>query len=165
MPGYFVSVPRAFREVCKLGAHLAGLTTHIVAPRWMAWRYLHAEIHNVIAPLPFLFAYLVPAVLILGLRQPRPSWSAFVRQSGVGGCLLIVVSILFRLDLWWLDDQRLPFFADVVFAGLLCWAVLGRRPWRAKPTWLDRLGRGVAGYWAVAFLIRAADHLWFGCGG
>jgi hypothetical protein len=130
----------------------------------MVWIYLHAAIHNVIAPLPFLFGHLVPAVLILGLRQPRPSWGHFVRQSGVGGCFLLAVYVLVvRLETWWLAGDRLPFFTDLAFAVLLFWVVLGRPPWRAEPTWLDRLGRGVAGYWAFWLLIRAADHLWFGC--
>src|SRR5690349_17630127 len=75
VPGNLHGVPRALREVCELGFQLAGLTPWTTPnPRWIVWIYLHAAIHNVIAPLPFLFGHLVPAVLILGLRRPRPSW-------------------------------------------------------------------------------------------
>src|SRR5947209_11493783 len=130
----------------------------------MMWQFLHTAIHNAVAPLPFLFGHLVPSILILGLRQPRPSWGHFVRQSGVGGCLLLALYVVVvRLEVWWLAGERLPYFTDVAFAGLLVWVVLGGRPWRAEAAWLDRLGRGVAGFWAVWLLIRAADHLGFGC--
>jgi hypothetical protein len=129
----------------------------------VGWLFLHVEIHNLLAPLPFLFGYLVPTALILGLRQPRPCWGHFVLQSGVGGCLLVLLYALVRLEIWWIGGERVPFVADAIFSGLLLWVVLGRRPWRAEPTWLDRLGRGVAGYWMLALLARAADHILLGC--
>ncbi len=164
MPGYFVTVPRALRDLCRVAYDLAGATTWTMpGPRWMGWMDLHVAIHNLLAPWPFLLGYLVPAVLILALRQPRPSWRHFVRQSGVGGCLLLATYAVVRLEIWWIGGERIPFAADAVFAGLLLWVVLGRRPWRAEPTWLDRLGRGVAGYWMLALMARAADHVLLGC--
>jgi hypothetical protein len=165
MPGYFVTLPRAFRELCRLAFQLAGLSPWTVpGSRGVGWQFLHVEVHNLLAPLPFLFGYLVPAVLILGLRQPRPSWGHFVRQSGVGGCLLLFLYAIVRLEIRWIGGEKVPFIADAVFAGLFLWVVLGRRPWSAEPTWLDRLGRAVAGYWMLALLARGADHILLGCG-
>jgi hypothetical protein len=164
MPGYFVTLPRAVRELCHLAFQLAGLSAWTVpGSRGVGWWFLHAEIHNLFAPLPFLFAYLVPTVLVLGLRQPRPTWGHFVRQAGIGGCLLVFLYAFVRLEIWWIGGEKIPFVIDAVFSGLLLWVVLGRHPWRAEPTWLDRLGRGVAGYWMLALLARAVDHIVFGC--
>jgi hypothetical protein len=163
-PGYLANLLRGCREIYDLTLQLAGLVPWATSnPRWMAWRYLHAAIHNVLSPWPFLFGYLVLAVLILGFRRPRPSWRQLARRSGFGGCLLLFIYAFVRLDLWWLGGENLPFVADAVFAGILLWGVLGRRPWHAEPTWLDRLGRGVVIFWILFLSIRAADHTLFGC--
>jgi hypothetical protein len=165
MPGYFVSVPGAFREIWDQALQLAGLAPWTTpGPRWVAWQFLHVSVHNLLAPLPFLFGYLVPTVLIMGLRQPRPSWRALVREAGFGSCLLVFLYAFVRLELWWLGGEKLPFAADAVFAGALVWVVLGRRPWHVEPMWFDRLGRVVATYWIIAFSLRAADHILLGCG-
>jgi hypothetical protein len=166
MPGYFVTLPWAFREMCALILQLSGIAEWSrPATPLGPWRELHIAVHNVLAPWPFLFGYVLPAVLVLGLRQPRPSWRALVLRSGFGSCLLVVLYALVRLEVWWLAGDRFPFYADAAFAIFLLWVVLGRPPWRADPTWLDRLGRGIGLYWVVFFAIRAADHFWLGCGG
>jgi hypothetical protein len=165
MPGYFVSVPRAVREAYDLGLQLAGLAPWTTpGTRLVAWRFLHVAAHNVVRPGPFLLGYLVPAVLILGLRQPRSSWRRLIRQSGYGSCLLLGLYPLVRLEAWWLGGEHTAVAADAALAGALLWVVLGRRPWHAEPTWLDRLGRGVASCWIIVLLLWAADQVLFGCG-
>jgi hypothetical protein len=165
MPGYFVSVPRAVREAYGMGLQLAGLAPWTTpGTRQVAWLYLHAAAHNVVAPGPFLLGYLVPAVLILGLRQPQSSWRGLIRQSGFGSCLLLGLYPLVRLEVWWLGGAGSAYAADAAMASVLLWAVLGWRPWQAEPTWLDRLGRGVASCWIIVLSLWAADHVLCGCG-
>lgn len=165
MPGYFVSVPRGVREAYDVGLQLAGLapwTTPYTRP--VAWRMLHAAVHNIVAPCPFLLGFLVPAVLIVGIRPPRTRLRQLVRWPGFGSCLLLGLYPLVRLEAWWLGGEHAVAAADAAMAGVLLWAVLGRRPWHPEPAWLDRLGRGIAFGWIVILSMRVADHVLLGCG-
>jgi hypothetical protein len=59
------------------------------------------------------------------------------------------VGCLVTFDLQSVGNFILPPWSFLVFALFLLWPLLGIPPWRAEPTWIDRLGRAVGWGWIV----------------
>jgi hypothetical protein len=98
--------------------------------------------------LNFLF-FLLPALVVVRLRRPRPPLRSLVRQPGFVACSLPLVVILASLPLSLLPLSGLAeqaiaigFQTLLIATAPLAWAFLmasGR--WSPEPGWIDRLGR------------------------
>jgi hypothetical protein len=119
---------------------------------------------------------LMPAMLAIRLRRPRPTWRRLSRQPGVvacaagtaamaAGCLIVAVRLLFNSPTgpsfdsqgWLTVESRVPV---AILASWLLLALSGR--WRAEPGWVDRVGRFLGFYWVGVWLFRwyAIVHIW-----
>ncbi len=159
MPGYFVSIPSNFLEVCETALRLGGwLPWSSEHPPGLAWMTLHLGVHNVLHGFRFLFGYLVVAVLVIGLRGAQPPFGDLLRQSGFGASLFLFMLPWIYLQIWWLNGEKFPYWIYLIFACILIYILLGRPPWRARAGWIDRLARVVAWYWVVAMVVWAVDE-------
>ena len=162
-PGYLVGIPyyllEALDAVLRFADRLPWTSEH---PRALGWMTLHLAAHNVLHGFRFLFGYLVVAVLVIGLRQPRAPFRELIRQPGIGGCLFLVVIPWIYLEIWWLNGERFPYWIYIIFACGLIYILLANPPWRAASGWIDRLSRAVAWYWVMAMVVWAADEGYLG---
>ena len=106
----------------------------------------------------FLY-FLLPAFLMLRLRQPRPAMHSLVRQPGFAACAAPVSCYLAALPL----SLLAPFVSAgevieiagqmlVASATPLAWCFLAvTRRWAAEPRWIDRLGRILGALWMASF--------------
>ena len=124
----------------------------------------------VVAPWTFL-------LLVLRMRQPRPSWPRIWRQPGMAACLAAVLGWLWTLVPLLLamnvgsvarsrriitpEDWAQRYLGDEVFmyVGLAVWATwivqyMSRR-WRKPADWIDVMGRIVGVLWIVIGLVWA----------
>lgn len=118
--------------------------------------------------LPRYAAVLMPALLIIRLRRPRPPLRKLFRQPGaaasaagtaalaIGGMILLAGWLCNSghyvpggTHAWRLILLRVP-VAVLAAWGLL--AISGR--WRPEPTWIDRAGRLVGGFWITLWMLR-----------
>jgi hypothetical protein len=124
------------------------------AASWLSWSAVVLS-HSAFCLSPLPAAWTV-AALVLRLRAPRPPLARLMRQpgavAGVAATLVIALGIGHYLsDLPRSSWHDAPFeytnyaLGCAVAAGWLILA-LSRR-WRAEPSWLDRLGRGLGVYW------------------
>jgi hypothetical protein len=86
---------------------------------------------------------------LLRLRRPRPPLHEIVRQSGMVVCLGMSLATIVDVDIIWMTGTDvispfLPMFALVLFSPLL-----GAYPWKAEPSWIDRLGRAIGWGWII----------------
>lgn len=102
---------------------------------------------------PVLLGLMVAQPMIR-LRRPRPPMSEVIRQSGFVTCLigLALVAMLMSLGDAWFSGVALTVGLTRVLILLMLWPLLGLRPWRAEPSWVDRLGRAVGWGWILALL-------------
>jgi branched-subunit amino acid ABC-type transport system permease component len=107
------------------------------------------------------------AQVALRLLRPRPPLEQLVRQAGFVACLAAVAGYLCLWDLSCMKEiDRVcghcpgpltgPPWSLPESAILLTWPLLGLRPWRKDPGWLDRLGRSVGWGWIVAVAAATA---------
>jgi hypothetical protein len=98
--------------------------------------------------LNFLF-FLLPAVLIVRLRRPRPPLRSLIDQPGFVACALPVVIVLVTLPLafWPLPGAaggavEFGVQALLITASPLAWvSLIATRRWNPERSWIDRLGR------------------------
>jgi hypothetical protein len=127
---------------------------------------------GVLAPLAVALSL---SLWILRWRQPRPDLRRLFKQPGmiassatVFATSIFLLKVLFReyyldvsgsfiFDLHRVWIWRLPWNGEIVaVAWILLW--LGGN-WRSEPSWIDRAGRVLGGYWVVSgvffdFLLR-----------
>ena len=107
-----------------------------------------SELANLIS---CLLVTLVPALLLIRLRWPRPPLTQVIRQPGFGACATLVLGTLVIVDLYYLfrfdpgPTVLLPSSSVVML-----WFVAGLPPWRPEPSWVDRAGRAAGIAWIVA---------------
>lgn len=134
------------------------------------------------AVLPFLMT-LTPAVLLIGLRRPRPVLRRLARQPGMAACcaamLPMTVTLAGMAQVNWLRDPKSAgdpmVWLESAFAVaeggaltgiwvLAAWLVLaiGSRR-RAERGWIDRLGRLVGIGWllVLAVYFLGDDSTWW----
>lgn len=134
--------------------------------------YLELLTELVILTSPFLAALTV-ALLPIRLLGPRPRWRRVTRQPGMmAACATLLSLALSGFTIFggwlafdptghttaWFRGAEAVYIAHL-FVGmsiLVAWMTLlvGRR-WCAEPSWIDRLGRGLAVYWIVGGLLVA----------
>ncbi len=130
------------------------------APRdtiWSLARTIPLARFLTIVLLNFL-GFLLPAFLVLRVRRPRPPPRLIVVQPGFAGCAAPVALVLFFVPLSLLApavmEQRIVMIAAlglIVAAVPLAWlALIATRQWAPEPSWIDRLGRGLAALWTLA---------------
>jgi hypothetical protein len=129
---------------------------------------------------PCLFCLSV-ALILLRLRQPRPSIQRIFRQPGMVACTAVLVrtGIFFLLVstgflgawVWGVDPlrsyvgrrdlllvnfwvTRLQESGDLVAMGWITLSLSG--VWRSEPSWIDRAGRAIGIYWIVGHLLLNA---------
>lgn len=112
-----------------------------------------------------LLICLIPGVLLMRLRRPRPPWPELAHQPGFLACALLIATGFCLATLAALPSALLgspPHWlimaVPVLMAALvpMAWAILALRGvWRPESHWLDRLGRAVG----VAWTISSAAHL------
>ena len=101
------------------------------------------------------------AQVSLRLLRPRPPLGHLVRQAGFVACLAAIAGYLWLWDLSCTKEvYRVCGRCPGPFAGppwslqesaiLVIWPLVGLRPWRKDPGWLDRLGRAVGWGWVLA---------------
>lgn len=114
------------------------------------------------------------AIIPLRLRRPRPSRARLMCQPGmVAACaaaVALAVGIVswslipshLRLsiqnpvaDFWLGQGEQVGFSVAASWLGL----VLIRR-WRAEPSWIDRLGRAIGGFWLAVFFALGPFTRW-----
>ncbi|MDB5352456.1 MAG: hypothetical protein JWN86_3703 [Planctomycetota bacterium] len=120
-----------------------------------------------IAMLPVVWAWTL-ALIPLRLRGPRPSYRRLYRQPGWTAAIATLIGPLGEMCRWaWFillpfgSSIRfdLPFAPFDVFRRLLppiglavalAWTLLFLSGgWRAEPSWIDRLGRGLGAMWIL----------------
>ena len=84
------------------------------------------------------------------LRSPRPPLRHMARQAGFVASVAALFGYAVTLDIQSIGNFILPPWSFLVLALLLLWPLLGIRPWRTEPSWIDRLGRAVGWGWIVA---------------
>jgi hypothetical protein len=110
------------------------------------------------AVIPYL-ATLTPAVVIMRLRQPRPSLRRVGRQPGSIACTVATVAM--AIEALWIASLLargsgcinastvfVGYAQQVSFAVVGGWVTLalsGR--WRSEPGWIDRIGRILGVIW------------------
>lgn len=134
---------------------------------WSDWRgYLFGKNEFAVSFLRFanlcllnLLMFLIPGMLLMRLRRPRPPWSDLRRQPGFLACALLslFLAMLFleMLPLSFLGPPPRRLFMTVpwlVSASVpIAWVVLALRgSWKPEPHWLDRLGRVVGVVWTIS---------------
>ncbi|MFO0957636.1 MAG: hypothetical protein U0800_09255 [Isosphaeraceae bacterium] len=119
---------------------------------------------------PFASA-LAPTLLALQLRPPRLPLRRLVRRPGTAACLAASLALLVRaIELasftwknylsdfrWWHDFESMCQFLPheeglaVAVAWLVLGIALGLHP---EPTWIDRAGRAVGGFFLACLVLR-----------
>ena len=89
---------------------------------------------------------------LLRLARPRPPLAEVVRQSGFVTCLigLATVAMLLSIGSMWFSGLALTLGLTRGLFLLMLWPLLAVPPWRAEPSWVDRLGRMVGWGWILA---------------
>lgn len=135
---------------------------------WIYWKDLVLRAAHMATP----FASVMAATLLaLRLRSPRhPLWR-LVRRPGTAACLAASVALAVRAiwfasltwknylsDFrWWLDFESMCMFLpyEEGLAVAVAWLVLGVAGClRPEPTWLDRTGRTVGGFFLACMALR-----------
>jgi hypothetical protein len=118
--------------------------------------------------MPRYVAIAMPALLLIRLRRPRSSLRRLSRQPGAVACAAGTAAIftggLIALAgtigggwylipseprAWPIVEARVPM--AVVTAWIILW-LSGR--WRSEPSWMDRSGRALGGFWISLWLSR-----------
>jgi hypothetical protein len=109
-----------------------------------------------------LLASLVPALLIIRLRRPRPPFRLVIRQPVFAVCAALIVGALVVVDLHFLFriDLR-PTVVLLTSCMILLWIVAGLPPWRPEPSWIDRAGRAAGVGWIIASFLVSVVY-WLG---
>jgi hypothetical protein len=126
---------------------------------WRAWYWLQGPVSCFVVPW-------MAALIVIRLRRPRPSRFRLACQPGFIACVAVMASLVPGLA-WYLTIQHRPGFQrDVGFeqawgivtrwtntAVIGSWLALalGRR-FRPEPSWIDRTGRVLGGYWIFRLL-------------
>jgi hypothetical protein len=111
-------------------------------------------------------------VLALRIRPPRPGWRRVGRQPGFAACLAVAVTAVFQCFFgaphllatagnsvrWELQAflflMRIVLPYDTTIAIVSVWLVLAvGGVWRAEPSWVDRAGRVLGGYFIAAAVV------------
>lgn len=142
-------VPRA-RSWCQLASELLGASVWNLSQ----WQRAQGVISEIISEwlVMFLSSVLVGLTLaqpLIRLRHPRPPLRAFSRQSGFVACMTVIVATLVIVDLGWFGKIRLSALKMLGVSLVLLWPILQLPPWRAEPSWVDRLGRAVGVGWII----------------
>jgi hypothetical protein len=91
---------------------------------------------------------MAPAILILRLRRPRPSWSDLVRQPGFWACAAPVLAAVCVPALGvYFGIWTVAILPGSVIAAWIALAL--SRQWRNEKSWVDRAGRLVGVYWII----------------
>ena len=120
---------------------------------WL-WQWLHGVGSCFVVPM-------MAALVVIRLRQPRPSLRRLGRQPGFVACLAMLSSLV-PGGLWVATFYHLPgqtfnviwtiitYYTDsAVLGSWLALSLAGR--WRSEPGWIDRSGRVLGWYWIVMF--------------
>ena len=95
---------------------------------------------------------------LLRLLHPRPEPRRLMRQSGFVACMVSMAAALLAFAIMgsdWFSELALSLVPIRVVGRMLFWIVLGLPPWRAEPSWIDRLGRAVGWGWIIAIVAQA----------
>jgi hypothetical protein len=97
---------------------------------------------------------LAPALVVAGLRRPRPTIGRLVCQPGFLACAAVCLCGLIIVDVNFLriDIATPPVLASLPGATVLAsWVALGvAGRWRPEASWVDRAGRFVGSVWIAA---------------
>jgi hypothetical protein len=133
-------------------------------------------VRNLVYSTSFFAATWSLAVLVLGLRQPRPIFRAVARQPGMAAVLATVIVLALQLanlavslglHIAWFGDwdpDTEGLIGDWLSSGMLeepplipsmvgcavaaTWIVQAASGrWKSKPNWIDRLGRALGLFW------------------
>jgi hypothetical protein len=114
--------------------------------------------------IPYL-SVLTPALLILRLRQPRPTLRHVGRQPGMVACTAATIAMAIETrwigSLIWVGSGFIH--AETVFVGYaqqVSFAVVGAwialalsGRWRPEKSWIDRSGRLIGWVWVVVTIL------------
>jgi hypothetical protein len=93
---------------------------------------------------------LIPCLLVLRLRRPRPPLWQVIRQPGFGVCATLILGTLLVVDLHYLFRLDLgPTALFLTSSLIMLWIVLSLPPWRPETSWVDRAGRTAGVGWIV----------------
>ena len=119
--------------------------------RW--WAYVAAP----------LLAPTTVAVVVLGLRRPRPPRAELFRGPGIVACTAASVALALRgvaefprylTGQGWMAGPIMPWVGSAAYVGyavLAAWAILVLSgDWRSRSGWIDRLGVALGACWALA---------------
>jgi hypothetical protein len=106
---------------------------------------------------------LIPALIVVCLRRPRPPLRRVALQPGfVALCVLVLVGMI-DVDAIYLDLVSWPPLVHAVLPGaavLASWLVLVVfRCWQPERSWIDRTGRLIGVFW-IATIPWAIFFLW-----
>jgi hypothetical protein len=118
--------------------------------------------------LPRYAAVLMPAILLIRLRRPRPGWRRLARQPGAVACaagtgallfgavVALVGMIINGYSVVPLESRAWPVIeARVPLAVFAAWLLLWRSGrWRRERSWIDRAGSILGAYWIALCAAR-----------
>ncbi len=138
-------------------ARVLGYLSGAMNDPWSLWRgyfWLRGPGSCVVVPW-------MAAMIVIRLRRPRPRRIRLASQPGFAACLAVMASLLPGLA-WYASIRHRPGFrrpegfeqtwaiithwSDTAVVGSWIALALARR-WRPEPTWIDRMGRVLGGYW------------------
>jgi hypothetical protein len=153
---WFQFFPRSFRWCWEAIGYLLGLSywsPELGLTRGGVARHLPVEVIRLLLYTfcPVLLGLMVAQPLIR-LKRPRPTMAEVARQSGLVTCLigLVTVAVLLSIGDLWFSGLALTLGLTRVMLLTMLWPLLALPPWRAEPSWVDRLGRAVGWGWMLA---------------
>lgn len=137
-----------------------------------AWSYFSTALTSVLV-------YWSTAILLIGLRPPRPRRHVLFRRPGMVACLALNFAVLTSsinsvwslIGLHNMAELHQALYETILRAStslhvlappvLLAWIILlvGGR-WKSVPTWLDRVGRGI-GFVLLALYAIVLARTWY----